>query len=359
MSPLVRWIIFLAGSLAVPATLCAVEPLVRLKLDGRSVEGKRLAWDSEKTFLLARDGQLVEYANRNAKVSQLTGAFKSFSQAEIRGQLLGEFGQGYEVSGVGQYLVVHPAGQKDQWAPRFDSLYRSFVHYFSARGWQLSEPQFPLIAVVYPRQTDFFKDAAKEGVRPGSGFLGYYSQKTNRILLYDVTTGKSGYDWASNADTIVHEAAHQSAFNTGVHSRFGTSPRWVVEGIGTMFEARGVWQSRTYANQGDRINRSQLAAYRRYLDSGRRPTSALADLVSSDRPYQTNPQQAYSEGWALSFFLCETVPKKYFRYLAKTASLPPFSPYRGPDRLKDFTDIFGADLAMLDARLQRFIAGLK
>ena len=35
----------------------------------------------------------------------------------FRGQLLREFGQGYDVSGVGHYLVVHPAGKRDQWAP--------------------------------------------------------------------------------------------------------------------------------------------------------------------------------------------------------------------------------------------------
>jgi uncharacterized protein DUF1570 len=342
------------------ASLSAAEPLVRLKLGAGTFEGSRLAWDNDKTFFLVRDGRLIEYANSPAKsVSPLGGSFRSYTQAEIRGQLLGEYGKGFEVSGAGHYLVVHPTGQKDQWAGRFESLYRSFVHYFAARGWELDEPQFPLVAVVYPRQADFFRDAAKDGVRPGSGFLGYYSQMTNRILLYDVTAGQRGNDWTINADTIVHEAAHQSAYNTGVHNRFGAAPRWVVEGIGTMFEARGVWQSRTYHNQSDRINRIQLTAYRQYVASGRRPSDALYQLVASDRPYQTNPQQAYPEGWALSFFLSETEPKKYFRYLALTAAEPPFAPYLGPARLKDFTDVFGSDFAMLDARLQRFIAGLR
>jgi hypothetical protein len=109
----------------------------------------------------------------------------------------------------------------------------------------------------------------------------------------------------------------------------------------------------------DRINRIQLAAYREYLAAGRRPADAIAAIVSSDRLYQTAPQQAYPEGWALSFFLSETEPKKYFAYLAKTAATPPFAHYRGPQRLKDFTEVFGSDLEMLDARLQRFIAGLK
>jgi hypothetical protein len=43
----------------------------------------------------------------------------------------------------------------------------------------------------------------------------------------------------------------------------------------------------------------------------------------------------------------------------KTAAVRPFSDYRAPQRLKDFTDTFGSDLAMLDARMKRFMAGLK
>jgi hypothetical protein len=343
--------------LAVPTR--AAEPLIRIKLEGRALEGTPLAWSEQNITLLLRDGQIAEFPPAQAQEhSVVGGGFKSYTQAEIRGQLLREFGKGYDVSGVGHYLVVHPAGQKDQWAPRFESLYRSFVQYYAARGWQLTEPRFPLVAVVFPRQSDFQRHAAREGVPSNSNLLGYYSPVTNRILVYDVTA-QSGLDWTVNAETIVHEAAHQSAFNTGVHTRFGVAPRWVVEGVGTMFEARGVWQSRTYPNQGDRINRGLLASYRRYVASGHRSKTAIAELVSSDRRFQASPTTAYPEAWALTFFLAEAEPKRYLSYLAATAARPPGTPYRGPERLKDFTDAFGSDLVMLDARLQRFIAGLK
>ena len=107
-----------------------------------------------------------------------------------------------------------------------------------------------------------------------------------------------------------------------------------------MFESRGVWQSRSNPNQSDRINRQLLASFREYVGSGRRPTSAIPDLISSDRLFQASPQRAYPEAWALTFYLCESEPRKYFAYLAKTAGRPAFSSYRGPERLKDFTDVF-------------------
>ena len=336
----------------------AAEPMIRFDLAGRTIEGTPLTWSEKRVFFLGRDGQMSDFAPAEAtNYSKLPGNFQSYSQAEIRGLLLREFGNGFEVSGVGHYLVVHPAGKRDQWAPRFEDLYRSFVHYFSARGWQLTEPRFPLVAVVYPRQVDFLLQAAREGMPPNSAVLGYYSPVTNRILMFDATTSGQGWDSGTNVDTIIHEASHQSAFNCGVHGRFANPPRWVVEGLGTMFEARGVWQSRSYPNQADRINYGRLAAWRSYLS--RRPSDAISQLVASDRSFSKNAGGSYAEAWALSYYLCETSPKKYFEYLSKTAARPAFEEYTSQERLKDFTDVFGTDLAMLDARMQRFLVGLK
>jgi uncharacterized protein DUF1570 len=338
-------------------TASAAEPLVRFDLPGRTVEGAALAWSDETVFLLGRDGQLIEFPPGEAKnAAQVPGGFRSLSQAEIRGQLLREFSPGHEVSGVGHYLVVHPAGERDEWAPRFEELYRSFRHYFAARGWSLTEPQFPLVAVVYSRQADFIRQAAQDGLPQASDVLGYYSPTTNRILMYD--TGEQGSRWGDSAATIIHEAAHQTAYNTGVHTRFATTPRWIVEGLGTLFEARGVWQSRTFPSQSDRLNRGRLVAFRRHA-AGRRSADALAQIVSSDRPFTSDADGAYAEAWMLTFFLSESEPKKYQQLLAKTAAQAPFAAYPSPQRLKDFTDIFGSDLKMLDARLQRFVAGLK
>lgn len=347
-------VLFVAGD-----PLAASEPLIRLDLRGRTLEGTPLAWSEQKVFFLGRDGQLAEFSPAEpTNYSKLSRPFQAHSQAEIRGQLLREFGPGFEVSGVGHYLVVHPVGKRDQWAPRFEELFRSFVHYFSARGWQLAEPRFPLVAVVYPRQADFLAACRHSGLPPNPGVLGYYSPITNRILMFDAAADGKGSDWHTNADTIIHEAAHQVAFNCGVHSRFGNPPRWVVEGLGTMFEARGVWQSRTYPNQPDRINRGRFEAWRSYA-KGKRPGDAISQLVSADRAFSRDAAGSYAEAWALSFFLMETMPKQYNAYLALTAERPAFRDYPGPERLKDFCTHFGADLNLLDARMQRFLAGLK
>jgi hypothetical protein len=351
------WLLCCLLSTAVAASAAAGEAsAVRLMLNGRPVEGKPLHKDSQRLYLLGRDGALFDF--RPHEMSDLTAlgtGFRSYSQAEIRGQLVREFGKRFEVSGTGHYLVVHPAGQRDQWAQRFEDLYRSFVHYFSARGFRPRAPQFPMVAVVFSGRDEFARFAAADGGPPAAGLLGYYSMKSNRVLLYDQTS--MGRDWHENAETIIHEATHQTAFNTGVHSRFSATPRWLAEGLGTMFEARGVWDSQRYTRLADRLNAGRLASFRQYAAT-RRKKGTLAEMVASDRMFHTSVDGAYAESWALAFFLAETEPRKFMTYVAKTARLTPFADYEGPQRLKDFTDIFGSDLGMLEARMLRFVDGL-
>jgi hypothetical protein len=158
------------------------------------------------------------------------------------------------------------------------------------------------------------------------------------------------------ASTIIHEAAHQSAFNTGIHNRFAPQPRWLVEGLGMMFEAKGVYDSRRFSQQHDRVNQDRLAAFQYSL--AKRRKGILAEMISSDRLFQIDANAAYCEAWAFSFYLAETQPQKYFEFLAKTAERKAFAAYSAPQRLKDFTDVFGENLEMLDAQLLRFTKSL-
>ncbi len=84
-------------------------------------------------------------------------------------------------------------------------------------------------------------------------------------------------------DTIVHETTHQVAFNTGLHSRIGQTPKWVIEGLATMFEAPGIRDSQKSSSPKSRINRSRYVWFGNYMQSRRKPHS-LADFVGDGRP---------------------------------------------------------------------------
>jgi len=332
---------------------------LRADVRGMTLEGTPIDWSDKRVYLLARDGRLWDFSPDDAKnPTRIADSFRSLTTSEMRSSLERELGGKLEITSTGHYLVAHPKGMGTEWADRFENLYRSFVHYFTVRGFKLSEPKFPLVAIVWTNQSDYFRYAQSDGAAIGPGVLGYYSPTSNRVTLYEQGGGKKKAAWHENADTIIHEATHQTAFNTGLHTRFSLPPRWVVEGLGTLYEARGVWDSRNYKQQEDRINKGRLRNFKQVVASGR-PTGLMVDLINSDRLFQENPGVAYAEAWALTFYLMETQPAKYEKYLALTAQRESFEAYPAAQRMKDFISVFGSDFRMLDSNLLRFVETLK
>jgi hypothetical protein len=333
------------------------EFMMLTRVEGHTIEGQPLTWSDRNMLLLGRDGQLHEFAPGAAEKSRKTAtAFRSYTMGEMRTLLHEEFDTRFEISTTSHFVVVHPPGAWSNWAKRLELLYRSFTHTMRVRGFRVAEPQVPLVAVVFRNQRDYYSHAAAGGTPLAPGTLGHYDPKSNRIFLFDGSTA-SDDDWSANAETIIHEAAHQTAFNVGVHRRFAEQPRWLVEGLAMMFEARGVWDARSVYTRSDRINRGRLDDFRHYLE--KRPAGTIVALVASDQLFRTSGGFAYAEAWTLNFYLCETRPQEYSRYLEIVAGRKAFSEYPAKSRLTDFTRCFGNDVELLDAQLRRFVADLK
>jgi hypothetical protein len=124
-----------------------------------------------------------------------------------------------------------------------------------------------------------------------------------------------------------------------------------------MFEAPGVWNSRSYQSQEDRLNLGRLREFKNYADGGRQPGSLLR-LVASDRTFKSDSSNAYAEAWAFSFYLSETYPREYCKYLALTADREVFSDYSDTERVSDFESVFGNEWKMLDVKFLRFMEDL-
>jgi hypothetical protein len=329
--------------------------MVKVRLSSGYVEGKPLWWSKREVSLLARDGQLVSFRSSDAAdFKQSSPRFFGYTSSDLRGRLYAEFGHGWNVTSTNHYLVVTPKDLKANWAERFEDLYRRFGQYFRVRGFQVRDPEYPLIAVVFKTRKEYQQYSAAQGAKISPNYLGHYSRESNRVFLFDSTA--EGTDWSQNADTIIHEATHQTAFNVGIHSRFGGTPRWVTEGLATMFEARGVWSSASHSKQKERLNQGRLDDMRHF--SGQHSLKTLTAMLADDKMFQSKPELAYAQAWALSFFLCETRPHDYCRYLATTAAREDFSDYSAEERVQDFTKHFGENMKMLDAQFIRYIERL-
>src|SRR5262249_47151910 len=153
--------------------------------------------------------------------------------------------------------------------------------------------------------------------------IGYYNLKTNRMTMYDLTgveAGGLGNDRNASARinqilsqpgaertvaTIVHEATHQLAFNSGLQVRFADVPFWLSEGIAIYFETPNLESTKGWRNIGS-VNRYNLVNFRNYLP--RREPGSLEKLLSDDKRFR-DPMagsDAYAEAWALTYFMLQT-----------------------------------------------------
>ena len=318
---------------------------IHVKVKGETIIGKPVVWNDHTVMVLERDGKVSEFSPRSASDYKLLDkGFRLYSRSELYNLLKREFDK-YEVSATNQYLIVHPRGQKQLWTTRFEQIYRSVLHYFTVRNLESRPSTLPFVAIVFRNESEYLSYLSKQEGRSVYGSLGVYLQDTNRIYLFDATNaqadGSEGYeDWLVNATTVIHEAAHQTAFNTRVQRRFGASPAWVSEGIGTLFEAKGVWNAFKYRLERDRVNEQRIYQFKQTVNEGNFEET-IRSLITSDRIVKKSPDRGYGTAWAMTFFATERRPVQYAKYLKAMYKREPFNIYTVQQRIADFEQSFG------------------
>jgi Protein of unknown function (DUF1570) len=328
--------------------------LVSLTVGKRQVEGQLLAADSQTVVLLRREGSMNFIPRDKVAAIEPTGRRFTAQAADLlRASLQTEFGAGYSVSQTAHFVVVHPPGDFQNWATPFEDLFLRFGHYFSSRGFAVPEPDFPLVAVVLNSRAEFDRFLSQH--QPADAqVLGYYAPRSNRIITYRQTVDGGGQ--LQDLSTIVHEAAHQTAFNTGIHTRFAACPLWISEGLATMFEARGVHSSAWYGRVEERIHSGRLQLL--LALAARKGEIEISELVQRDDLFRSDPDYAYSLAWGLTFYLAETQPREYFDFLRSTARAEHFAEYGSVARLEDFSAAFGSDFKGLNDRMWQYLRKL-
>ncbi len=364
------------------AAAAASPSLLEVTTHAQKYLGKLEAKGSNACWLMERDGKLSFLEiNQIDSIRTVAPHFHAFSLAELRDQLRRVLPKQFRIDGTAHFLIcVEKNGYRI--GEICEDTYRTFHRYFTVRGFKISQPEFPLVIIVFPDHASFVEYCHKDGIQPPAGLLGYYMRLTNRVALFDAGENlnallkpeparaplatASPHDSAVRFDgmvegnlhdTIVHETTHQCAFNTGLHSRIGPTPKWVIEGLATMFEAPGIRDSQKSASPKSRINRSRYVWFGNYSQSRRKPHS-LADFVATDDLYSSATLDAYSEGWALTFFLAETRHASYGRYLKSIAQRNPLKAYPAAERVADFRKAFG-DLKTVETDYLRFFERLK
>ncbi len=327
-----------------------------IDFDNQTFSGQPLGWDGKRIALLARDGRLnFVPANSERDLKIISDRFEPFSAEQLRTVLLEQYRARYDVSITDNFVIIHPWGDPQVWAQPFEDFHQRFVSLLESKGMELQTPQVPMIGLVLRSRNDFNRSLINEVEIHDARIAGFYSQVSNRITTYDPKGHLRNEDdkWMYSAWPIIHEAAHQSAFNTGVHNRFAPPPLWLSEGLATMFEAASFTGSADIAAPALRVNAVRLQQLRKYLNTASL-NSGLINLIANDRLFQSHPELAYSLSWGMSFFMAETRPKAYFKFLAEDGKRPNFSPYTQEARLQDFARAFGKVFGEFERQLTAY-----
>jgi hypothetical protein len=361
-----------------PAVAGGVEN-VSLQRGGREVHvvGKVLVEAQDGGMLLvARDGNMwIIQPEELVRRESDRAPFEPLTQDEMAQQLLREMPAGFRIHQTANYVICYntTTAYAEWCGGLYERLNRAFFNYWKNRGFELHDPEFPLVALVFDTQASYLEYSRRDLGTPATNMIGYYNLQTNRVTMYDLTgvdnLRQNGRRTTTAAHvnqilsqpqaertvaTIVHEATHQLAYNSGLQTRLADNPFWVSEGIAVYFETPDLKSSRGWRNIGA-VNRFNLFQFRKSLRT--RPQDSLITLLSDDRRFRDAKAAptAYAEAWALNYYLIRTHREQYAEYLQRLAQLQPLEQVTPQQRLAQFQQVFGDDLHELEADFLRYM----
>lgn len=347
-----------------PAPTGAVRGEVVSELEGGSL------------LLLTEDGQLWTL-EKDAIVSSCPSdtPFTPLTSDQIYEQFQEQLPGGFKVYKTRHYVLIYNTSEVYiKWvADLFEHLYRGFYNYWRSKGFRISEPRFPLVSVVFSNRPSYLAYAEREIGKSADAMIGYYNMKTNRMVTYDMTgvdgVVPRGTRIASpvviqhilsqpqaerTVATIIHEAVHQLAYNSGLQVRLADNPLWLSEGIAMFFETPDANNPKGWGAIG-KVNPHNMRLFAQYVPQ--RPADSLLTLISQDQRLRSaeTSSQAYPESWALTYYLMIIKNKQFVAYLKELADQRPLAGESSErERIELFQKYFGADLAELDKELINF-----
>jgi hypothetical protein len=304
--------------------------------------------------------------------------FELLGKEDLGKQLLAELPEGFRLYSTAHYLIAYNTSPAyAQWCGAlYERLYFAFSNYWQKRGFQITSPTAPLVALVFDNKTSFAQYSQAELGKATGSIFGYFSLASNRVIMYDLTgadavnTNRRGStteqvnrvlsrpEAERTVATIVHEATHQLAFNCGLHQRYADIPLWVSEGVAIYFETPDLKSSKGWKGVGN-VNQVRFAEFIGYLPA--RPQDSLKTLLRSDERFRNTrvAAQAYAEAWALNYFLLHKYADKYKSYLRRLAAKKPLLFDTPEERIQEFEKSLGKNIAELDVEFVRFVTTIR
>ncbi|MFK7736845.1 MAG: DUF1570 domain-containing protein [Pirellulaceae bacterium] len=357
-----------------PATLLSQEVKTteiefRTKRVDRNTIGEVLVEDPQGNIvLLTPDGRLWPlHAEEIVSREETVESMKPLSQDEIFAKIKEELPQGVSVIRKKHYVIVYNSTRDyaNYVGAQFELVYKNFRNYWwSHHRIRLEEPRFPLVALVFRDRNSYLKYAVPDvGKQTAEQTIGYYNQESNLMVTYNINAQQgAGLKSAErNLATIVHEAVHQMAYNSGLQVRLADNPRWLSEGLAMFFESPTMRQVRgkvTITWKMGEVNRHNLFKFRQAKSQRLIKPGTLNLLVANDDWFLSNGEVSYPYSWALTYFLMKKNKESFSKYVQELAEYPTLNAVPEPQRVAVFKKHFGEDLAGLEIEMVKYISAL-
>ena len=296
------------------------------------------------------------------------------SPRDLGRRILGELPAGFDFLVTKHYLVCFDTSREyARWAASlFERLHDGFTNFWTRAGCELTDPERPLVVVIFSDRRRYEEHAALELGTAKDRVVGYYNMLSNRVTTFDLTgsggqpagrrpSAKASLDILARPEsaglvaTLVHEATHQLAFNCGLHRRLAPVPLWVCEGVATYCEAPDLSSDRGWRGIGG-VNEPRR---KQFLETSK--PGWLEPLLRNDDAFRkaTAATEAYAQAWALTAFLIQTKKSRFVDYLALMAAKRPFDDDPEDLRVADFSAAFGPPDATMEQAVARFISRMR
>jgi hypothetical protein len=352
----------------------------------RALQGRVLVEAADGGLLLEADDGLLWIVEAGQLLSRkrIDKRFTPVTHKDLAERLLAELPPGFRSHTTPHYVVCYDTSRAfAQWTSSLlERLYKAFTNYWRHEGLELRKPEFPLAVLVFADRTTYER-YSRDDLPGGVGHIvGFYSLRSNRVNMFDLSgtealrgpadTRSVGSRRGSLREinqilsqpaalplvsTIVHEATHQIAFNSGMQTRYADIPLWLCEGMAVYFEAPDLSSTRGWRGIG-RVNYARLTTFRENARQWREGN--LGRLLEGDQRFrdaQTAPD-AYADAWALNYYLIKYRPQAYKAYLEQLAAKPPLVVDEPESRLAEFRQHFG-DLRKLEREFLEQMSRLK
>lgn len=343
---------------------------VRRRANGvdSEIRGRILVRAADGGLLLeTRDGRLETVTpSELVSAAELEERYRPCDAAELSSLLQSELGAEFETLHTRKYVIAtNTTPAYGQYCGElFERLQAAFLTHWKRAGLTLAEPAQPLATVILQSPQQYAEFAAREVGGAIAGSLGFYSARTNRIVIADLTRGTDGEPVAgtsevarrmesqlANVATIVHEAAHQIAFNCGLHRRYADNPMWLTEGLAMFCEAPDLGSGTGWRTIG-KLHTGRLAQFREFAATRRRSGSLTSLVISDDRFRDpVTAADAYAESWALTWLLYQRRRPQYVEFLKRIGARPCLVWDTPEQRQQTFEGTFGADWNGLEREL--------